>query len=87
MNENMARQTDEGREGVAMGSAPKSPQWRVAHEQLGRLARRRAGLDAEEGRWLLVARRERVHSRLGYGSFGEYVGVGCWSRCEEIHST
>jgi hypothetical protein len=47
--------------------------WRVAHEQLGRLARARAGLDAEEGRWLLMAWRKRVHAMLGYGSFGEYI--------------
>jgi hypothetical protein len=33
----------------------------------------RAGLDFEEGRWLLAAQRARVHERLGYGSFLEYV--------------
>jgi hypothetical protein len=48
--------------------------WQVAHERLGLLARTRAGLDEEEGRWLLRAWRQRVHARLGFGSFGEYVG-------------
>jgi hypothetical protein len=41
---------------------------------LQRLARSRAGLDFEEGRWLLRARQSGVHTRLGFGSFGEYVG-------------
>jgi hypothetical protein len=47
--------------------------WQLAHEQLLRLARRRAGLDLEEGRWLLVAFRTGAHVRLGYGSFAEYI--------------
>jgi hypothetical protein len=51
-----------------------STYWQVAHDHLGRLARARAGLDEEEGRWLLAAWRQRVHARLGYGSFSEYVG-------------
>jgi 5-methylcytosine-specific restriction endonuclease McrA len=55
-------------------SDDSSRDWQVAHERLGRLARARAGLDEEEGRWLLLASRQRVHARLGFGSFGEYVG-------------
>jgi hypothetical protein len=47
--------------------------WQLAHEELRRLARSRAGLDFEEGRWLLLAWRSGVHARLGYGSFREYV--------------
>jgi hypothetical protein len=47
--------------------------WRGAHEALLRLAERRAGLDFEEGRWLLAARRAGTHLRLGYGSFDEYA--------------
>jgi hypothetical protein len=38
-----------------------------------KLARKRAGLDFEEGRWLLRAFRGKAHARLGYGSFAEYV--------------
>ena len=47
--------------------------WRVAHVELVKLARERAGLDLEEGRMLLAARRAETHRRLGYGSFAEYV--------------
>jgi hypothetical protein len=47
--------------------------WREADRQLRRIAARRAALDAEEARWLVIARRERVHEQLGYGSFREYV--------------
>ncbi|HEY3500802.1 MAG TPA: HNH endonuclease signature motif containing protein, partial [Polyangiaceae bacterium] len=32
----------------------------------------RAGLDDEEGRWLLAALREGTHVRFGFGSFDEY---------------
>jgi hypothetical protein len=47
--------------------------WRRAHEELVRLAATRAGLDYEEGRWLLRAERAGAHLRLGYGSFREYA--------------
>ncbi|HYJ08706.1 MAG TPA: HNH endonuclease [Polyangiaceae bacterium] len=48
-------------------------EWQRAHDELLRLARSRAGLDFEEGRWLVLACQSRVHARLGYGSFNEYV--------------
>ena len=47
--------------------------WRQAHEELVRLATERAGLDFEEGRWLLRAHRAGAHVRLGYASFHEYT--------------
>ena len=47
--------------------------WQRADQELRRLARLRAGLDFEEGRWLLAALRGGAHIRLGYGSFREYV--------------
>ena len=47
--------------------------WRRVHQELSRLARLRAGLDADEGRWMLRAERSRVHAQLGYGSFSEYI--------------
>jgi RuvA, C-terminal domain/HNH endonuclease len=47
--------------------------WQLAHVRLVELARERAGLDLEEGRWLLEAHRQSVHRELGYGSFAEYV--------------
>src|SRR6187431_2676090 len=47
--------------------------WVRAHEALSRLARERAAADAEEGRWLLAARRSAAHVHLGFGSFSEYI--------------
>jgi 5-methylcytosine-specific restriction endonuclease McrA len=47
--------------------------WRQAHEELVRLATERAGLDFEEGCWLLRAHRSGAHVRLGYASFHEYT--------------
>jgi hypothetical protein len=38
-----------------------------------RLAKKRAGLDVEEGRWLLRALHSGTHVELGYGSFYEYT--------------
>jgi hypothetical protein len=49
------------------------PHWVEAHEALSRLARERAALDAEEGRWLLRALRSAAHVHLGFGSFCQYV--------------
>jgi hypothetical protein len=64
----------------AAGTAPVSDvatreasAWRAAHEALTRLARQRAGLDFEEGTWLLAAQGAGVHALLGYGSFFEYI--------------
>ncbi len=47
--------------------------WRAADRALRRLARQRARLDADEARWLLIARRAQVHVELGLGSFLEYT--------------
>src|SRR4051812_20215546 len=47
--------------------------WRRAHQELVRLSVKRAGLDFEEGRWLLRAFRSGAHRELGYGSFHEYT--------------
>ena len=47
--------------------------WIRAHEELSRLAKARAALDAEEGRWLLCALRSGTHLHLGFASFAEYV--------------
>ncbi len=56
-----------------MGSVDGDGEWRGVHEALVELARSRPGLDFDEGRWLLAARRAGVHQRLGAGSFAEYV--------------
>jgi 5-methylcytosine-specific restriction endonuclease McrA len=48
--------------------------WVQAHAALSRLARERAALDVEEGRWLLCAWRSSAHVHVGCASFSEYVG-------------
>ena len=47
--------------------------WQHVHQQLSSLALARAGLDFDEGRWLVQALHCGVHLRLGHGSFAEYV--------------
>jgi hypothetical protein len=58
---------------AAANESGDTPQWQRAHEELLALAEKRAGLDADEGRWLLEALRVGAHVRLGYGGFPEYV--------------
>ena len=53
--------------------ALRDADWKEAHQKLLTLATERAGLDFEEGRWLLSAFRWDAHRRLGYGAFTEYV--------------
>ena len=47
--------------------------WRQAHAELQRIAEEHLALDRDEGRWLLAARRARVHVKLAYATFAEYV--------------
>lgn len=47
--------------------------WLQVHEKLVTLARTRAGLESEEGEWLLRAFDSNVHVRFGLGCFAEYV--------------
>jgi len=56
--------------------------WKRAHEELKRLARKQCGLDLEIGRGLLRALRSSAHLKLGFGSFVEYGGrlLGCSPR-------
>lgn len=58
---------------MANAALDSQTDWQVAHEALVELARTRAGLDFDEGRWLLSARRARAHAQLGFGSFSEYI--------------
>ena len=59
---------------LGLATEPRSGHdWQRAHQELYRLARSRAGLDFEEGQWLLAAWRSGVHGRLGYSSFREYI--------------
>src|SRR5262245_7752672 len=50
-----------------------SSDWMSAHRELTRLAAARSALDFEAGRWLVVAWRTRVHEKLGFSSFAEYL--------------
>src|SRR5687768_4851879 len=61
------------RQGASALWANDAVDWIQAHAALSRLARERAALDAEEGRWLLCAWRSAAHVHLGYGSFAQYV--------------
>jgi hypothetical protein len=56
-----------------VGVEAKDGDWMRAHAALSRLAKARALADAEEGRWLLAARRAAAHVHLGFGSFAEYI--------------
>lgn len=62
-----------GFEGVGEGATHVGLDWREADRQLRRIAKRRAGLDAEEARWLLAAERAQVHRQVGCATFAEYV--------------
>lgn len=50
-----------------------STDWQQVHHELMRLSKNRAGLEYEEGVWLLAAERARTHEHLGYGSVLEYA--------------
>ena len=54
-------------------TARDAADWKRAHAALSRIARERAQLDAEEGRWLLRALRSAAHVHLGFASFAEYI--------------
>ena len=55
------------------GDRADDQDWRSVDRQLRSLAQRRAALDVDEARLLLLARRLDVHVPLGYGTFVEYV--------------
>jgi hypothetical protein len=59
----------EAAESIGVGSE----EWALAHEALSKLRLKRAGLDADEGTWLLRAFRAAAHVYFGYASFGEYI--------------
>ena len=54
-------------------SGAAEPAWKAVHDRVVSFAKRRAGLEWEEGRLLCEAQRAGVHRRLGFASFGEYV--------------
>ncbi|MCB9563403.1 MAG: HNH endonuclease [Kofleriaceae bacterium] len=61
-------------DGAAFGRGRDvAPDWRQLDRQLRGVARRRAALDAEEARWLVLAQQVELHRRLGYASLHEYL--------------
>ena len=60
--------------GAAVGrGATPAPDWRQLDRQLRGIARRRAALDAEEARWLVLAQQLELHRRFGYATLLEYL--------------
>ncbi|MCB9560639.1 MAG: HNH endonuclease [Kofleriaceae bacterium] len=57
----------------ASGGGDAAPDWRQLDRQLRGVARRRAALDAEEARWLVLAQQVELHRRFGYASLHEYL--------------
>jgi hypothetical protein len=47
--------------------------WKRIHGELLRLARSKSEYDADEARWLLAGVRVRVHERVGFATFIEYL--------------
>ena len=62
-----------GLDGVGFGDRDAAPDWRQLDRQLRGVARRRAALDAEEARWLVLAQQVELHRRFGYASLHEYL--------------
>ena len=69
MFEDKATVSSTGMDVAAFGGAD----WQQADRALRSIAARRAGLDAEEMRWLLVARRTALHRQLGFATLAEYL--------------
>jgi hypothetical protein len=57
----------------ASGGRTASPTWDEIDRRLRAIAAKRVGLDLEEARWLLVARREGMHRHLGFARLEEYM--------------
>ena len=60
-------------ESIEGGAEERVEDWAQAHQALSKLRLKRAGLDAEEGTWLLRAFRAATNVYFGYASFGEYI--------------
>ena len=60
-------------EGGALAPEDAAGSWEAIDKAIISLAKRRGQHDLEEGRWLLAARAEAVHLRLGMASLAEYV--------------
>src|SRR5688572_18837455 len=54
-------------------SAEHEPDWERAHREPPSIAKQRGLLDFQEALCIRAAQQTRVHKRLGYGSFLEYL--------------
>ena len=63
----------ESMESVQLSTSMTGVSWRRAHHELTKLATMRGRLDAEEARWLVIAKRTRAHVEMGFATFLEYV--------------
>jgi hypothetical protein len=55
------------------GDRTMRPTWDEIDRRLRAIAAKRVGLDLEEARWLLIARREELHRQLGFARLEEYM--------------
>ena len=55
------------------GGRTVCPTWTEIDRNLRAIARRRAALDVDEARWLVMARREALHRQFGYARLEEYL--------------
>src|SRR6185369_9494756 len=58
---------------VVMSLMSQQFTWQQVHQELSRIAKTRAHVDWDEGRWLVHGLRSGVHRHLGFASFAEYV--------------
>ena len=58
---------------IETGVASSHVGWQEADHHLRRIAKQRAGLDAEEARWLRVAEWTGLHRQYGYATILEYM--------------
>ncbi len=58
---------------VVFDGVVRGEPWREVDATLRTIAKRRAGLDAEEAKWLVEARRAEVHRHLGFATMQEYL--------------
>jgi HNH endonuclease len=67
------RANDEAEKRACYGSRMEGAMWKKVHAELTRLAGAKGAYDAEEARWLVEARRQRVHEALGFATLLEYL--------------
>jgi 5-methylcytosine-specific restriction endonuclease McrA len=67
------RANDEAENVACYGNRMEGATWKKVHAELTRLAGAKGAYDAEEARWLVEAKRVRVHEALGFATLHEYL--------------